>query len=223
MKRARRLPLTRRAKSAATSPRKRGEVKSSHRLFRPTAEIVDQAYLAARLARQTGITPVQDQPVMGMQLEFGGNHALKTKLHLERRIAWSKTRSIGDAEYVRVHRQSVFAIGHVEHDVGGLAAGAGQRFNFSAGTRHLAAELGNQLFRERDDVLRLGAVEPDGLDVVAQPFLAERQHLLRRIGNLEQLSCRLVDASVGRLRRQNDRDQEGIGVEMFQLPLWLWI
>src|SRR5882757_7444057 len=73
----------------------------SHRLFRPTAKIVDQAYLATRLAREASVAPVQDQPVMGMLLEFAGHHALKAKLHLERRIARGKAGSIGDAEYVR--------------------------------------------------------------------------------------------------------------------------
>src|SRR6202140_506643 len=196
---------------------------ASNRLFRPAAEIVDQAYLAARLARQTGVTPVQDEPVMRMQLEFGGNHALKTKLDLERRIARGKTGSIGDAEYVRVHRHGVFAVRHVEHDVGGLAAGARQRFQLRAGARHLAAELRDQLFRQRDNVLRLVAVEPDGLDVIAQPFLAEREHLLRRVGNLKQRPRRLVDAGVGGLCRQHHRDQQRVGVEMFELPLRLRI
>src|SRR6266404_6921534 len=61
--------------------------RTSNRLFTPAAEIVDRAYLAARLARQTGATAVQDQPVMGMQLEFGGNHEPLRKAGLLRRFA----------------------------------------------------------------------------------------------------------------------------------------
>src|SRR5258706_16233852 len=112
---------------------------ASNRLFRPAAEIVDQAYLAARLACQTGVTAVQDQPVMGMQLEFGGNHALKAKLHLERRIARGKTGSIGNTEHVRIDRHGGFAISHVEHDVGSLAAGPAPPFKFVAGAGPLSA------------------------------------------------------------------------------------
>src|SRR5258705_5201638 len=97
---------------------------ASNRLFRPAAEIVDQTYLAARLACQTGVTAMQDQPVMGMQLEFGGNHALKAKLHLERRIAPGKTGSIGNTEHVRIDRPGGFCISHVEHDVGRPSARA---------------------------------------------------------------------------------------------------
>src|SRR5258708_40144911 len=83
---------------------------ASHRLFGPAAEIVDQAYLAARLARQTGITPVQDQPVMRMQLEFGGNHALKFKFHLERSIPPPQPCPISDAKNMRFAPPVVLAL-----------------------------------------------------------------------------------------------------------------
>ena len=77
--------------------------------------------------------------------------------------------------------------------------------------------------RQRDDVLRLVAIEPDGLDVVAHLVLAEREHLLRRIGDREQRARRAVDAGVGRLRRQHHRDQQRVGVEMLQFALRLGI
>jgi len=46
---------------------------------------------------------------------------------------------------------------------------------------------------------------------------------LRRVGNREQRARRLVDAGVGRLRRQNDGNQQGVGVEMFEFALRLRI
>jgi len=46
----------------------------------------------------------------------------------------------------------------------------------------------------------LTVVSP-GLDVIAHPFLAEREHFLRRVGDRKQRPRRLVDAGVGRLRR----------------------
>src|SRR6202048_2672476 len=95
----------------------------SNRLLPTAAEIVDQAYLAARLARQTGVVAMQDQPVMCVQHELGRNHALETKLHLERRIARRQTGPIADAKHMRVHRHGVFAESHVEHAGGGLASG----------------------------------------------------------------------------------------------------
>src|SRR4051812_7850626 len=59
----------------------------SHRLFRPPAKIVDHAYVAARLAGQADVAAVQDQPVMGMQHEFGRDHLLQGEFDLERIVA----------------------------------------------------------------------------------------------------------------------------------------
>ena len=104
-----------------------------------------------------------------------------------------------------------------------LRPAPGSDLDLGAGARHLAAELGDQLFRQRDDVPGLVAIEPDGLDVVAHFVFAEREHLLRRIGDREQRARRLVDAGIGRLRRQHHRDQQRVGVEMFELALRLRI
>ena len=52
-----------------------------------------------------------------------------------------------------------------------------------------------------------------------KPFLAQRQHLLGRVGDLEQRAGRLVDADVRRLGRQHHRDQQGVGVDVFQFGL----
>ena len=46
--------------------------------------------------------------------------------------------------------------------------------------------------RQRDHMLRLGAVKPDRLDHLAQFFLAERQHFLRRIGDGEERAVALL-------------------------------
>src|SRR6185436_11061170 len=87
------------------------------RLFRPAAEIVDQANLAARPSGETGVAAMQDQPVMGMEHEFGRHHAQQFNFHLERRLARRKSRAIGDAKDVRIHSQGAFAERHVEHDI----------------------------------------------------------------------------------------------------------
>ena len=160
---------------------------------------------------------------MGVQHELGRDHLLQPELDLERRLAGRQPGAVADAEHMGVDRHGVFAEGHVEHDIGGLAPGAGQRLDLGAGARHLAAEFGDQLFRQRDDVLGLVAIEPDGLDVVAHLLFAEREHLLRRVGDREQRARRLVDAGVGRLRRQHHGDQQRVGIEMFEFALRLRI
>ena len=147
------------------------------------------------------------------------DHALQPQLDIERRGARRQTGAVADPEHMGVDRHGVFAEGHVEHDIGGLAAGAGQEFDLGAGARYFAVEIGDQLLRQRDHVLGFIAIEPDGLDVVAYRVLAERQHLLRRVGDREQRPRRPVDAGVGRLRRQHDRDQQRIGIEVLEFAL----
>ena len=101
--------------------------------------------LAARFARQAGVAAVQDQPVMGVQHEFGRDHLLEPEFDLERSIAGREPGAVADAKHVGIDRHGVLAKGHVEHDIGGLAAGAGQRLDLGAGARHLATEFGDQL------------------------------------------------------------------------------
>ncbi len=93
----------------------------------------------------------------------------------------------------------------------------GKRHQFIAGLRHLAAEFVDQHLRKRHDVLRLVAVKADRLDVVAQPLLAERQHLFRRVGHLEERPRRLVDAGIRRLRGERDGYDERERVGVLQL------
>ena len=49
--------------------------------------------------------------------------------------------------------------------------------------------------------------------------LAELQHLFRRVGRGEQRRRRLVDAGIGRLRRQHHRDQQRERIDVLQLAL----
>ena len=53
------------------------------------------------------------------------------------------------------------------------------------------------------------------------PLLAERHHLRGRVGDGEQRRRGLVDAGVGRLRRQHHRDQQREGIDVFELALRL--
>ena len=67
------------------------------------AKIFNQAGAAARLAGNTGITPMQDQPVMAVDLKLGGDHLQKLLFHLFNILARGELRPIADAEDVRVH------------------------------------------------------------------------------------------------------------------------
>jgi len=183
------------------------------------AEIGDDAIRTIGLAGDADISPVQDQPVVRVALVFRGGARLERHLDRKRCLAWSETGAVGDPKDMRVDRDRRLAEGHVQHHVRGLASNAGQRLQGRAVTRNLAAMLFDQDPAQRDQVLCLGAEKPDRADQLDHPLLAERQHLLRRVGEREERRRRLVDAGVRRLRRQHDRDQQGEWVDEFQLGL----
>ena len=121
-------------------------------------------------------------------------------------LAGREAGAVGDAEDVRVDCESLLAERRVEHDIRGLPTDARERLQFFAGSRDLGTILIDQCLAQRDDVLRLGIEQADGLDGVAQRILAEVDHLLRCVDLREQRPSGDVDAGVGRLRRQDDCD-----------------
>ena len=92
-------------------------------------------------------------------------------------LAGRESGAVRDAEDVRVDRDGRMTERGVQDHVGGLAADARQRFERFARLGHFAAVLVEQDAAGRDDVLRLGAVEADRLDVA-------RRRLLRRASSI---------------------------------------
>ncbi len=124
--------------------------------------------------------------------------------------------AIADAEDMRIDRQ--WSAGRTRCSsttLAVLAAGAGQRHQFFARARAPSPpNSSTSFFDSKKTFFALVRLEADGLDQVANAVLAERHHFFRRIGQREQSRGRLVDAGIGRLRRQHHRDQqrERIGV-----------
>ena len=119
---------------------------------------------------------------------------------------------LASPEDVGVDREGLGAERGVHHDIGGLAADAGQGGERIAVAGNRAAELLDEDPRQPDDVLRLGIEQADALDVLLERVLAERDHLRGRLDLLEQRARRLVDAGVGRLRRQHHGDEQLISI-----------
>ena len=145
--------------------------------------------------------------------------AIEGELDVERGLATRKAGAVRNPEDVGVDGDGWLAEGDVEHDIRRLAADAGKGDERFARVRHLAAELGDELLRQCDQVPRLAAIEADGLDLVGERGLAERDELLRRIGRLEQVWRRLVDRGVRGLRRQHHGDEEGKRIGVVKLGL----
>ena len=118
------------------------------------------------------------------------------------------------------HRDGGFAERHIQHHIGGLAAHARQLFQRIAGGGHLAGMLFEQQFRQRDDILRLAAIQPDGFDHLGQfwprpapPFSADVSMVLNKG------SVALLTRFVGGLGRQRHCDQQGIRIFIFKFGL----
>ena len=59
--------------------------------------------------------------------------------------------------------------------------------------------LVDQFLAKRINILRLIAVKPDGLDIVADCLFAQRKHLLGRWRHLKQGFSGFVNTHIGRL------------------------
>src|SRR5262249_61608936 len=93
-----------------------------------------------------------------------------------RALAGRQRGAVAQAKDRGVDRDRLLAEGDIEQDVGGLAPLPGQRLEGFARAWPLAAMLFDELLRQRDEVLGLGAIEADGLDVIAQLRFAELEH-----------------------------------------------
>jgi hypothetical protein len=126
----------------------------------------------------------------------------------QRRPADGQAGAVGHPENVRVDGDRRLAESGIEDHVGGLAADTGQGLQRCTRRWNLAAMTVEQLPTGGDDVPRLALVEPDAADVRRQAAFAEREHGLWRWCVGKELPGRQVDALVGRLRRQDDGDQQ---------------
>ena len=168
---------------------------------RPPAQIRNQASLAQRTPSHTDVASVQNEPVMGMWLVIRRDDILEFHLDLERCRTRCKAGPVGHAKNVSVDRDRGLPEGNVEDHVRGFAAHPGQGFERLAGMGDFSAMLFHQLFRQADEIFRLGAKEADGLDELLQARFTQRQHLGRGVGNRKQRRRSLVYSCIRRLCR----------------------
>ena len=161
------------------------------RFLRPLAQIRDQATLASRLARHAGVAAVQDQPMMSMELVFAGTTRSSPCSTSSEFLPGASPCDCRRETYgcrprwsVRRKRRSTRHWRSCGRRRAGLPC--------LARARHLPAMVGHQPARQLDHVLRLGPKQPDGLDQLAHPLLAERHHFLRRVGEREQRRVALL-------------------------------
>jgi hypothetical protein len=116
---------------------------------------------------------------------------------------------VADARHVRVDGDAdVLVVRVAEHDVGRLAADAGELGELVHRGRHLAAVPLGEGRPHRPQAFGLVAVEPRGLDVLLERLLRHARVVLGRAVLLEQVFRHEVDPLVRALGRQDRRDDQ---------------
>jgi len=120
--------------------------------------------------------------------------------------------------HVRIDADVLQALEREDQDqVGCLAADARQREELVHRPGHPATVLVYDDPAGFFQVLRLVAVEADGIDEALDPFRGELRHRFRRAGDAEQPGRRRGGDRIPRLRREHCRDEdfEGILLALF--------
>ena len=167
-----------------------------------------RAAFARGLARGAHSPAVVDEPVMRAAPRTLGDvfHQLLLGFEDVRRVRQTKT--VGDAEDVRIDRDGVRAEGAAHDDIRRLSADAGQAGECGVVRGYLAAKAGNQLARGQGEVLCLVAVDAAGLDIRLDVFGCRFSHRVRAgIGGKERGRDH-VDLHVRTLRGEDDRNEQ---------------
>lgn len=111
----------------------------SFRLRGVPAPLRDDAVPAFRHTGLADVTPVQDQQVVRVEQQIGGDAGDQPVFHGARCGSMGESGAIGDAKDVGIDREGWLAERHIQHDVGGFAADARQCLQPRAVARHLSA------------------------------------------------------------------------------------
>ena len=158
---------------------------------------------------------------MGMALEFGWNIVLDCTLDCIDILARCDPRTVADAEDVSVDRLRRMTPPHVQDHIGGLSSNARQGLQGGSGGGDFAVILVNKDPREPHDVLGLVAIKPDGPDVFDEAVLAQVQHLLWRVRDLEEFVRGLVDARIRCLGGKSHGNDKRVGVDVLKFAFGL--
>ena len=156
---------------------------------------------------------------MGVPLVGVRHHLFELSFHMIHIFARRQPGPVAESIDMCIDRDRRHAPSDIKHHIRRLAPDPGQLLQRIAILWHLADMIVDELLAQLDDVLRLVVEQANRLDVVAHLGFAQRQHFVRVVGNLEQRAGRLVDSHIGRLRGQNDSDQQGIGIRVVKLAL----
>jgi hypothetical protein len=81
-------------------------------------QVLDDTAATARFARNTGITAMQDQPVVGILFEFLRYQSLQTVFDFQYVLAGSYAGAVGYPENMRIHGDGRLTERRVKDDIG---------------------------------------------------------------------------------------------------------
>ena len=79
-----------------------------------------------RLAGLASVAAMQDQPVMGIEGEFGGDGFYQGVLYRFRGFPGGEARAVRDTEDVGIDRHGRLFISHIQYDIRGLSSDTGE-------------------------------------------------------------------------------------------------
>ena len=146
---------------------------SSLKLKSGITQIMNQTFVTFGFSRNTGISTMQNQPVMGVQYELFGHSFQQCFFHRQCIPSRRDTGTVGYPEYVGVHGNGGFPKSRIQYYAGGFSANSRQRFEFFPGAGHLTVMPVNQLLAGLDDILCLDIEQADSPDIFFQSCYAE--------------------------------------------------
>ncbi len=166
---------------------------------------------------------MQNKPVVGVFPELLRDQPHQFFFDFTYVLTWSDAGPVGNAENMRIDGDSRFTESRIQYDIGRFASHAGEMLELCSGMRNLALMFFQQESAGPDDILCLVSIKADGLNESQQFFLPEPEHCLRRICEGEKFFRREVDALVGRLRREDDCNQQFKRRVVNEFGGWVWI
>lgn len=131
-----------------------------------TAEIAQNTFGAVGRPCNTGVTAMQNQPVMGVFQKFLRHVLEQFPFNLQWRLAGRKTGAVGNPENVGIDSDRWLTECRVEHDIGSFSAHAGQGLEFRPATRNLAIMFFQQYPAGAHDVGCFGVKQANGSNIV---------------------------------------------------------
>ena len=141
--------------------------------------MMNPAIAALRFTGLADVTPVQNQPVMGILSVGGGHPAQQPLFHLQHIFSRCEPGAVTDPENMGIDRDGRGPESDVAHHISGFAPHAGSGFQRLLIVRNLPVMPIHQNMGHGHDIFGFIAIKADGFDMRYQGVFAEHHHIRR--------------------------------------------